>query len=322
MGVLDDGKAHARVLIGSFHGASSPVSQYSETLYVDVTLPAGGEIEIPADAEERAIYVAEGAVEIAGDTFRRGPAAGLPARRPDRGALVRSGASFMLFGGASMVRGAISGGISSPRRANASSRRRRSGRAAGSTSSQATRRNSSRCPAEASRRLNRPSTLFVFHELTAFLGGEITGFRYTLSTTGMVDMHIANTLKTAVACALLGAVAVTATVPPAHAQPKYDTQDSPSISPTGPPANSATLRERLRDHGRSGSPPQYDRHEFTAEIGGGIAAHVSTQRRTGSGRARIAADAAHGHPHRLRRLKRKRSDCHCQSPSRPSMTAG
>jgi hypothetical protein len=38
----------------------------------------------------------------------------------------------------------------------------------------------------------------------------------------MVDMHIANTLKTAVAYALFGAVAVTATVPPAHAQPKFD----------------------------------------------------------------------------------------------------
>ena len=101
MGVLDDGKAHARVLIGSFHGASSPVSQYSETLYVDVTLPAGGEIEITAEAEERAIYVAEGTIEIAGDTFAPDQ---LLVFRPGDRIVVRSerGASFMLFGGASL----------------------------------------------------------------------------------------------------------------------------------------------------------------------------------------------------------------------------
>jgi redox-sensitive bicupin YhaK (pirin superfamily) len=101
MGILDDGKAHARVLIGSFHGATSPVSQYSDTLYVDVTLPAGGEIEITAEAEERAIYVAEGEIEIAGDTFAPDQ---LLVFRPGDRIVVRSerGASFMLFGGASL----------------------------------------------------------------------------------------------------------------------------------------------------------------------------------------------------------------------------
>jgi len=101
MDVLDDGKAHARVLIGSFHGASSPVAQYSDTLYVDVTLPAGGEIEITAEAEERAIYVAEGQIEIAGDIFAPDL---LLVFRPGDKIVVRSerGASFMLFGGASL----------------------------------------------------------------------------------------------------------------------------------------------------------------------------------------------------------------------------
>ena len=101
MGVLDDGKAHARVLIGSFHGATSPVSQYSDTLYVDVTLPAGGEIEVPADTEERALYVAEGSVEIAGDTFGQDQ---LLVFRPGDQIVVRSerGASFALLGGASL----------------------------------------------------------------------------------------------------------------------------------------------------------------------------------------------------------------------------
>ncbi|MFZ2100299.1 MAG: pirin family protein [Oricola sp.] len=101
MGVVEDGKAHARVLMGSFHGATSPVSQHHETLYVDVTLPAGGEIEIPADAEERAVYVTDGEIDIAGDIFA--PEQLLVFRPGDR-IVVRSqrGASFMLFGGAAL----------------------------------------------------------------------------------------------------------------------------------------------------------------------------------------------------------------------------
>ncbi|MEM0900119.1 MAG: pirin family protein [Pseudomonadota bacterium] len=101
MGIIDGEKAHARVLIGDFHGVSAPVTQYHETLYVDVTLPHNGEMEIPNDTEERAIYVLEGEVDIAGDTFG---ADQLLVFRPGDQIVVKSGrgASFMLFGGASI----------------------------------------------------------------------------------------------------------------------------------------------------------------------------------------------------------------------------
>ena len=101
MGIVDGEKAQARVLIGDFHGASSPVSQYADTLYVDVTLPAGGEIDLPADTEERAIYIVDGAVSVAGDTFQ---ADQLLVFKPSDEIIVRSerGASFMVFGGASV----------------------------------------------------------------------------------------------------------------------------------------------------------------------------------------------------------------------------
>ncbi len=58
-----------RVIIGALEGARSPVTTESETLYADVSLDAGASWRIPADAEERAIYVLEGTVMIAGDTF-------------------------------------------------------------------------------------------------------------------------------------------------------------------------------------------------------------------------------------------------------------
>ena len=63
-----------RVVIGSLHGARSPVRTFSETVYADVELDAGARFEIPADHEERAIFVVEGALDVSGDVFPAGPA--------------------------------------------------------------------------------------------------------------------------------------------------------------------------------------------------------------------------------------------------------
>jgi redox-sensitive bicupin YhaK (pirin superfamily) len=73
----------------------------SETLYADVRLEAGGRFQIPATAEERAIYVLDGEVEIAGDRF---PADRLLVFRAGDEIVVGSeaGAHFMLFGGAAL----------------------------------------------------------------------------------------------------------------------------------------------------------------------------------------------------------------------------
>ena len=96
----DDG-ASGRVVIGDFSGVRSPVRTHADTLYVDVTLAPGGRVRIPADAEERAIYVLDGRVTIAGDRF---PADRLLVFRPGDEIVVSSeeGAHLMLFGGASM----------------------------------------------------------------------------------------------------------------------------------------------------------------------------------------------------------------------------
>jgi len=96
-----DGGASGRVVMGGFQGLASPVTGYSDTLYTDIRLEAGGSIDIPADAEERAIYVLEGSVVIAGDRF---PSDRLLVFRPGDQIVVSSehGAHFMLFGGASL----------------------------------------------------------------------------------------------------------------------------------------------------------------------------------------------------------------------------
>ncbi|HEY4192007.1 MAG TPA: pirin family protein [Mesorhizobium sp.] len=91
-----------RLIIGEFSGLRSPVKPTSETLYADIRLTPGARVEIPADAEERAIYTLEGEVAISGDVF---PAERLLVFKPGDEIVVssQSGAHFMLFGGASLA---------------------------------------------------------------------------------------------------------------------------------------------------------------------------------------------------------------------------
>lgn len=54
-----------RVMIGSAYGVTSPVRQFSETLYLEATLRSGQTLELP-EAPERAVYVASGALRAHG----------------------------------------------------------------------------------------------------------------------------------------------------------------------------------------------------------------------------------------------------------------
>ena len=62
------GDAMVRVLIGEAFGQTSPVATYSRTLYLDVQLPAGATLEIPALVPEMAVYTVDAPVQLNGDT--------------------------------------------------------------------------------------------------------------------------------------------------------------------------------------------------------------------------------------------------------------
>ena len=62
---LELGGAVVRVLVGSAFGATSPVAVRSSTLYLDIAMQPGDAFPLPL-AAERALYVAEGAVELDG----------------------------------------------------------------------------------------------------------------------------------------------------------------------------------------------------------------------------------------------------------------
>src|SRR6185312_10276485 len=59
---LERAGARLRVLAGTAYGERSPVHTFSPLFYVDAVLPAGCELVVPRDHEERAAYVVEGAI--------------------------------------------------------------------------------------------------------------------------------------------------------------------------------------------------------------------------------------------------------------------
>lgn len=59
----------ARIIAGSAFGRTSSVGRLSEWLYAEVALDAGASAPLDPDQEERAIYVIEGEIEIAGEYF-------------------------------------------------------------------------------------------------------------------------------------------------------------------------------------------------------------------------------------------------------------
>ena len=70
--MLDGDGKHVRVIAGVFQGARSPLAVFSDTLYADATIAAGARLELRAEYPERAIYIAEGRIEIAQNDFEAG----------------------------------------------------------------------------------------------------------------------------------------------------------------------------------------------------------------------------------------------------------
>src|SRR6185312_12869521 len=98
--VRENGKT-VRVVVGSLYGASSPVPVVHETMFADVRLNAGSTLPLDADHEERAVYIVEGTLDIAGDKFDAGRL--LVFKPGDRLAVTAAtDAHFVILGGAPM----------------------------------------------------------------------------------------------------------------------------------------------------------------------------------------------------------------------------
>ena len=64
--VIEGEGAHVRLIAGALCGARSPVQTLSAMVYADVRLDPGARFVLPAAHEERAAYLVDGAVDLAG----------------------------------------------------------------------------------------------------------------------------------------------------------------------------------------------------------------------------------------------------------------
>ncbi|OIQ24548.1 MAG: hypothetical protein BM562_18095 [Alphaproteobacteria bacterium MedPE-SWcel] len=91
-----------RLILGTAWGEKAPVTMQSETFYADVILAPGARLPMPEDHEDRGLYVLQGAIEIAGQTFDAGQ---MMVFRPGDAITVTAGpagARLMALGGETM----------------------------------------------------------------------------------------------------------------------------------------------------------------------------------------------------------------------------
>ena len=89
-----------RLILGTAYGERAPVKVASEMFYADAVLQPGAAIPLPDDHEDRGVYVVEGAVTVAGETYETGR---MMVFRPGDRISLRAGdqgARLMLLGGA------------------------------------------------------------------------------------------------------------------------------------------------------------------------------------------------------------------------------
>jgi redox-sensitive bicupin YhaK (pirin superfamily) len=70
--VVEADGLRVRVVAGSFLGARAPVALSWETVLADVTMAAGAVVPVSAHHDERAVYVVDGEVEVAGVSLEVG----------------------------------------------------------------------------------------------------------------------------------------------------------------------------------------------------------------------------------------------------------
>ena len=99
--VIRDNAIFGRVVIGSLYGQTSPVETTHETIFANIVMRPGAVLPIDADHEERALYVVDGTIEIAGDKFEPGR---LLVFKPGDRITVKAlnDAHFVICGGAAM----------------------------------------------------------------------------------------------------------------------------------------------------------------------------------------------------------------------------
>ena len=90
--------ARVRVLIGTAFGHTSPVKTFSQTLYLDVSLKAGQQLELSGLPAEAAVYPVSGSVDVDGAPVPQNTMALLDTSNSQR-VSANTDAQFVIIGG-------------------------------------------------------------------------------------------------------------------------------------------------------------------------------------------------------------------------------
>lgn len=70
--VIEEKGVTMRLIAGALFGAKAPVPVFSPMFYADASLDAGQRLALPADYAERAVYIVEGSLSVAGTDYAAG----------------------------------------------------------------------------------------------------------------------------------------------------------------------------------------------------------------------------------------------------------
>ena len=99
---LEDAGASLRLILGHAYGETAPARVFSDLFYADVALKPGARAPLPDDHEDRGLYVVEGSISVAGQTFDAGQM--MVFRPGDRITVAggEQGARLIVLGGATL----------------------------------------------------------------------------------------------------------------------------------------------------------------------------------------------------------------------------
>jgi redox-sensitive bicupin YhaK (pirin superfamily) len=100
--IIDGDGTRLRLIAGSLCGARAPVRTFSEMFYADARLAPAARLQLPPEHEERAVYVAGGAVDADGEQHGPGRLLVLRAGAPVALTAGERGARLLLLGGAAL----------------------------------------------------------------------------------------------------------------------------------------------------------------------------------------------------------------------------
>ena len=100
--VVESEGASLRLILGRAYGEATPAKVFSETFYADAEMEPDARLPLPDDHEDRGLYIIEGSISVAGQSFDAGQ---MMVFRPADRISVRAGAAgarLILLGGATL----------------------------------------------------------------------------------------------------------------------------------------------------------------------------------------------------------------------------